>query len=116
MKQKKPSINYMDQIPVPNTALIWRLSKDGLIEIDIEHKGFYHRIAQKFFKKPKVSHIALDTYGTLVWQSMKDGHTIYDIILIMEENFPDEKDRMLDRVVTYMATLERNHFITMHAS
>ena len=116
MKQKKPSINYMDQIPVPNKTLPWRLRKDGLIEIDITHKGFYHRIAQKYFKKPKVSHIALDAYGSLVWQSMKDGHTIYDIILIMEESYPNEKDRMLDRVVTYMATLERNGFITMQAS
>ena len=32
---------------------------------------------------------------------------------IMEREFPEERDRMLDRVVTYMATLQNNSFIQM---
>jgi hypothetical protein len=38
---------------------------------------------------------------------------VYDIVRLMEQEFPEEKDRMLDRVVTFMATLERNGFIRM---
>lgn len=113
MKQQKISQNYLDQIPMPHTKCPWRVRKDGIVEIDIEHKGFYHKIAQKFFHKPRISHIALDNYGSIVWQSMTEKRTVYDIVQIMQHHFPDEKDRMLDRVVTYMATLERNKFIHM---
>lgn len=89
------------------------MRKDGIVEINIEHKGFYNKIAQKFFHKPRISHIALDAYGSKVWQSMNDERTVYDIVQIMQQHFPHEKDRMLDRVVTYMATLEQNKFIQM---
>jgi len=48
-----------------------------------------------------------------VWNSIDGKNTVYDIVLIMEQAFPDEKERMLDRVVTYMAILQNNRFITM---
>lgn len=114
MKQKKISRNYLEQIPMPVSHHPWRVREDGMVEIDIEHKGFYNTIAQKFFHKPRISHIALDTYGSKVWQSMTNERTVYDIVQIMQQHFPNEKDRMLDRVVTYMATLERNKFIHMY--
>lgn len=103
----------MDQIPVHDDSHPWRLTDDGMAEVDMEHKGFYNRIAQKFFKKPRVSHIALDKYGTVVWQNINGENTIADIVRIMEETFPDETDRMLDRVVTFTVTLRRTGFITI---
>lgn len=111
--QKKVSKNYMDSIPKHSPHRPWHVREDGIVEIDIENKGFYHFIAQKFFGKPRVSHIALEQYGSIVWQNMDGNHTVYDIVKIMEKQFPQEKERMLDRVVTYMATLQRNQFITM---
>lgn len=79
----------------------------------MEHTGFYARIAQVVFKKPRVSHIALDRYGSVVWRAMDGEHTVADIIHIMETRFPDEKQRMMDRVVTFLAILQKNGFITM---
>lgn len=111
--KKKLSKNYMDNIPEHAPGLPWHTRRDGMAEIDIEHKGFYHFLAQKIWKKPRVSHIALEKYGTLVWNSMDGKNTVYDIVQIMEREFPDEKDRMLDRVVTYIATLQRGGFITV---
>ena len=84
-----------------------------MVEIDMENTGFYHFIAQKFFRKPRISHISLDQYGSVVWQSIDGHNTVMDVIRIMEKEFPAETDRMLDRVVTYMATLQRNGFISM---
>lgn len=112
-KKTKISANYLESIPVRREDRPWRLKDDGMVEIDMENKGFYHSIAQKFFKKPRVSHIALDQYGSMVWQNIDGEHTVGDIIHIMEQAFPKEKDRMLDRVVTYMATLQNNRFIVM---
>ena len=90
----------MEQIPIRDYKHPWRITDDGMVEVDMEHKGFYHRIA-------------LDKYGTVVWKSMDGENTVADIVRIMEETFPDETDRMLDRVVTFTATLQHNGFITM---
>lgn len=112
-KKMKVPANYMEYIPVRSEDRPWRIKEDGRVEIDMENKGFYHSIAQKFFKKPRISHIALDSHGSVIWQNLDGRHSVMDIVRIMESSFPDEKDRMLDRVVTYMATLQRSGFITM---
>ena len=112
-KKRKVSPNYFEAVPVRKEDRPWRLKKDGMVEIDMENKGFYHFIAQKLFKKPRVSHIALDEYGSVVWQNIDGKNSVMDIIHVMENSFPKEKDRMLDRVVTYMATLQSNGFITL---
>ena len=112
-KQRKVSANYFESVPVRNETRPWRLKDDGMVEIDMENKGFYHSIAQKFFNKPRISHISLDKYGSVVWQSIDGKNNVMDIIRIMESTFPKEKDRMMDRVVTYMATLQSNSFISI---
>lgn len=112
--QKKNKKNYLDSIPEHSKYMPWHIREDGIVEIDMENKGFYHFLAQKFWKKPRVSHISLEKYGTVVWKNIDGKNTIYDIVQIMEQEFPDEKDRMLDRVVTYMATLQRSRFITIN--
>lgn len=110
-KKRKVSRNYMDSVYVPKEGQVWREKEDGSIEVDMEHKGFYHWIAQKLFHRPRVSHIGLDQYGSALWRGMDGSHTVYDLVLLMEEQFPEEQERMLDRVVTFMRTLEINHFI-----
>lgn len=112
-KKLKISKNYFDGVPRRREDRPWRVKEDGIVEIDMENRGFYHFIAQKFFRKPRVSHISLDRYGSVVWQSIDGKNTVLDVIHIMEKEFPNEKDRMLDRVVTYLATLQRSGFITM---
>ena len=112
-KKRKIPANYMESVPLHSENRPWRETDDGMVEVDMENKGFYHSIAQKFFHKPRVSHIALDKYGSVVWKSINGENNVMDIVHIMENAFPEEKDRMLDRVVTYMATLQRTKFITI---
>ena len=112
-KKRKVSANYFESVPVRNENRPWRLKEDGMVEVDMENKGFYNSIAQKLFKKPRISHIALDKYGSVVWQSIDGNNNVMDIVRIMENSFPKEKDRMIDRVVTYMATLQANSFISI---
>lgn len=110
-RNKKLPPNYMDTIFIPATGLHWEQRKDGIVVLDMVNKGFFHGIAQKFFHKPKVSHIALDAYGTKVWLALDGKRTVYHVVEAMENAFPDETDKMLARVVTFLRTLQVNHFI-----
>lgn len=115
-KKRKISQNYMDTILIPNPAQKWSESEDGMIVIDMENKGFYHRIAQKFFHRPKVSHIALDAYGTAVWKALDGNRSVFDVVCLMKKQYPKEEKRMLDRVVTFLHTLQVNRFIIIKKS
>ena len=112
-KTKIVSENYMDKVPHICEGHEWRELKDGNVEVDMHHNGFYAKIAQKFFHKPAVSHIELDKYGSIVWKNIDGKRTIYDIVGKMNEAFPEETDDMLKRVVTFVATLEMNKFVVL---
>jgi hypothetical protein len=111
MKTKRLSANYMDIIFSRNESRAWRQKDNGIVEIEVENKGFFNAIAQKFFKRPKKSQISLDKYGSKIWL-LFDGHNaVSDIVKTMEEDFSSEKDRMLDRVITFLGILEVHKFI-----
>lgn len=113
MKQKTKIVskNYMDKVPMRSADMAFKELENGIIEIDVPHKSFYGKIATKFFRKPAVSHITLDEYGSKVWLSINGKNTIFDLVNIMKDSFPDEEDKMLNRVVTFMAILEDNKYI-----
>jgi len=112
-KKKPVSLppNYLDLVYIRDPEKHWETRSDGMAVVDLAHHGFFARVSQTFFKKPKVSHIALDRYGSVVWNLLDGSHTNGDIIRIMEETFPEEKDRMLDRTVTFLGTLQSSGFI-----
>ena len=64
--------NYLDFVPVKNPDIEYHTDDSGIVTLLIEWKGFYHRIAQKFFHRPRISEIRLDDYGSFVWLSI-DG-------------------------------------------
>ena len=70
--KKKDSKNYLDYVPVKNPEVEYETGDDGIVTVYIEWKGFYHRIAQKFFKRPRVSDVKLDGYGSFVWLAIDD--------------------------------------------
>ncbi|MCX4327611.1 MAG: PqqD family protein [Lachnospiraceae bacterium] len=111
-KIKKIPQNYMDTVMVRNPLYKWSENKDGTVVIDVINKGLHNSIAQKFFHKPKTSHISLDKYGSVLWKSVNGTNTVYDILNIMSEAFPDEKDNMLKRVIAFMQTLYSNKYIS----
>ena len=71
-KQKE---NFLDYTPRRNSNLLWR-KKGTLVEVDVEHRGFINRIAQKFFHRPRISHIALDEFGSFIWP--REGFIVYE--------------------------------------
>lgn len=111
-KPKKIPQNYMDAVMVHNPLYKWSENEDGVVVIDVINTGLHHKIAQKFFHKPRTSHISLDKYGSVLWKSINGKNTVYDILNIMSEAFPDEKDSMLKRIVAFMQTLYSNRYIS----
>lgn len=110
-KTKKIPQNYMDMVMFCNPDYKWSENEEGLVTIDVINKGPHHKIAQKLFHKPETSHIALDKYGSVLWKSINGRNTVYDILNIMSETFPDEKDSMLKRVIAFMHTLQVNKYV-----
>ena len=110
-KTKRLSANYMDLVFVKNEDRLWNQKDDGIVEIDMENKGFFNVIAQKFFKKPRISHISLDKYGSTLWLGIDGKNTVNDLLIIMQESFPREKEKMLNRIVQFLTTLELHSFI-----
>ena len=111
-KTKKLSANYMDLVFIQNKDRPWTQKENGIVEIKMENKGFFNTIAQKFFKRPRFSNIALDAYGSKLWLCIDGNNTVSDILKKMEEAFSTEKDTMLKRVVQFLTTLEAHSFIT----
>ena len=112
MKDKKViSKNYLDIVFVPSKELNYHKNDDGCIVLDIENKGFFNKTAQKLFKKPRFSHIKTDVYGTVLWESLDGKNTVNEVINIMKDTFPNEKEKMLDRCIHFLYILEKNKFI-----
>lgn len=108
---KKKSENYLDLVPVLNHRNSWDADADGVVTIHMVHRGFYDKLAQKFFHTPRVSHIRLDEYGSFLWKEIDGTRTVGDLALEMKERFGREAEPLYDRLVKYMQILRNNQFI-----
>lgn len=103
--------NYLDYVPRHNVLLAYKKKENGRVEIEVFHRGFYHRIAQIFFKKPQKSYIELDELASFVWEQVDGKRTIYDICLLIKEHFGESAEPLFERAVTFFRILRRNAFI-----
>lgn len=106
MKQEK---NYIDNIPKKNKK--WELTEDGLVEITVENTGFFNKIAQKFFKRPRYSFIRLDAYGSCVWQQIDGKKNIYEIGQVLKSEHKKAAKQLYERLSAFFGILERNNYI-----
>lgn len=103
--------NFMDFIPVCNPAYTWDADKKGIVTVHVENKGFYNWIAQKVFKRPRTSHIALDKYGSFVWQQMDGVRNVHEISKLVSAQFGEDAEPLVPRLVKYIQILYQNKFI-----
>ena len=111
MKNKKEE-NYLDKIPVKNENLKWS-ENDGKVTLEIENTGIMNKIAQKLFKKPKISYVYLDEMGSFIW-CMTDG--IKDITELgkeISEKFGEKANPLYERLIKYITILQSYNFITL---
>ena len=68
MKNKE---NFLDYVFKVSDDLAWTQSESGEVIVEMENKGFTKRIAQRFFKRPAVSHITLEGMGSFIFKSIE---------------------------------------------
>ena len=107
---KKNSKNYLEFVP---QRKIERFSTDekGVITLEIENKGIFNKVAQKLFKKPKISYIHLDEMGSFVWPLIDGERNITDIGVFVKEHFGDKAEPLYERLAKYFKVLESYGFI-----
>lgn len=107
---KKESANYLEFIPVPKNGLKFEIV-DGKVTIMQENKGIFNFIAQKLFKKPRISQIHLDEMGNFIWPLMDGKKDIYAIAELIKEEFGEKAEPLYNRVVQYFKTLVSYGFV-----
>ena len=109
MKDKNQR-NYLDFVPIKNPDIEYQTGDNGKVTVFIEWKGFYHRIAQKFFHRPRVSDIQLDDYVSFVWLAIDDNKDVHQLSKELDARFPN-MEKSLSRLIKFLEILRDNHLI-----
>lgn len=111
-KQNQKNENYLERRPMRPEQIPWSVDEEGMVTLDIENKGFFHWIAQKLFKKPKVSHIHLDKMGSFVWPLVDGEKDIIALGELVKEQFGEEAEPLYERLAKFFQILDSYSFIT----
>lgn len=108
---KKKADNFLDYIPKHNALYEYRTNDGGQIEIQVHHKGLFNRIAQIFFKRPKISWIELPGMGTFIWNQIDGNRNVYEIGQLLKEAYGQEAEPLYERLCTFIKSLHNNCYI-----
>ncbi len=114
MKKKKIVIskNYLEKIPARPTAIRWTADEQGMVTLEIENNGWANRVAQKLFRRPKVSFVHLDEMGSFLWPLLDGDKTIIRLGELVEERFGEEAHPLYERLARYFQILDSYHFVS----
>ncbi len=110
-KKQIISENYLEKIPTPNSVIKWENTADNKVDLLIENVGFFNRVAQKFFGKPKITYVHLDDMGSFIWQHMDGKKNIIEIGKEVDIFFGDAAKPLYERLAKYFQILDSYKFI-----
>ena len=111
MKKKRIDKNYLEFIPSKNKDMNWSKDEKDIVTLEIVNKGFF--IAQKLFKKPKISYVHLDEIGSFVWPLIDGKKNITAIGEFVKEHFGEKANPLYERLAKYFQILESYGFVTL---
>lgn len=111
MKQKKLPENYLEYIPSIPLHIQWEADENSIVTLAVENKGVMNRIAQKLFRKPKISYIHLDEFGSFVWQLIDGESTISQMGETVKNRFREAAEPLYPRLAKYFSILESYGFV-----
>ena len=114
MSNKQKGENLLDFIPVRNEKIPFSTDENGKVTLEIENKGLFNKIAQKLFKKPKISFIHLDDMGSFIWPLMDGQRDILKIGELVKEHFGESAEPLYERLCKYVKILESYGFICLN--
>lgn len=111
-KKKLSQQNYMDFIVIKNPEVEYTVNDKGRVTVMIEWKGFYHKIAQRFFKRPRVSEIDMDAYGSFIWQCINDKKTVHQLSKDLQAKYP-KMEKPVARLIKFLEIMKDHHLIEL---
>lgn len=110
-KERNSDENYLERIPQRAQQYKYVSDEQGIVTIEIENKGFFNKMAQKIFKKPKISYIHLDEMGSFIWLSMDGEKNLLEIAEKVEEKYGEDAQPLYERLAKYMQILHSYGFL-----
>ena len=107
----KKQENYLDYIPAVSPRNTWEADETGTVTIHMVHRGFYAWLAQRFFRRPRVSHIRLDAMGSFVFQCIDGKRTVGALAELVKAEFGEDAEPLYGRLVQYLKILRNNGLI-----
>jgi len=92
-------------------GLGWSTDEKGLVTLEIQNTGIMNRIAQKLFKKPKVSYVHLEEVGSFVWPLLDGEKTILVLGEAVKEHFGEKAEPLYERLAKYFQILDSYRFV-----
>lgn len=112
MKKNTLSENYLERRPVRSSLLEWSQSDDGKVTLEIKNTGFFNKMAQKLFGKPKTSYVHLDAMGSFIWPLIDGEKDILSLGRNVREKFGEAAEPLYERLAKFFQVLESYNFIT----
>ena len=109
--RKKLKQNYLDLIPERNPEISYECDENGGIVIVIENKGVFNKIAQRVFKKPRMSRVHLDEQGSCIWRLIDGRRDVMEIAELLKERFGEAVEPLYPRIVRYMQIMDGYGFV-----
>lgn len=110
-EKKNRSDNYLDYIPVRSDKYRWEKDEGGNVTVFVENKGVFNKLAQLILKKPKVSQVHLERFGSFIFPLIDGESTVYAIGQRVSEHFGDEAQPLYPRLSQYIRMLHDYGFI-----
>lgn len=107
-----PSGNYLERIPQRAAHIGWHADAGGKVTLEIENKGVFNRIAQRVFKKPRISYIHLDDMGSFIWLRIDGEKSIIELGEIVDKHFEAAAQPLYGRLAKYFQILDSYRFVT----
>ncbi len=112
--KKKQSENYLEKIPCHALKIKWSQDENALVTLEMENVGLANRIAQLILKKPKISYIHLEEFGSFVWTAIDGKRDILAIGELVRERFGEKAEPLYERLAAYIKTLASNGFVSIN--
>lgn len=110
-KKDKKEKNYLDLIPERSTKYEWQQDEEGNVIVFVENTGVFNRLAQKLLKKPPVSQVHLEEFGSFIWPLIDGKRSVYEIAGLVRAEFGEKAEPLYERLSIYMRTLENYGFV-----
>ena len=107
----KKSENYLDYVPKHNSRYEWSKNEKGNVVLRVHNTGFFNRIAQLLFRKPKYSNIELDEFGSFVWEKIDGVRNVHEIGVLVRGHFGEKAEPLYERLAKYFQILDSYGFV-----